>query len=63
MPGKAAAMTDHLSGGRRTVATVLGPIKIIPECKAQAVCVNGLRCWEAGRCLKVDTPNRGQRGA
>lgn len=34
------------------VETVLGPLKVLPECKAQAVCVNGLKCWEAGRCLR-----------
>jgi hypothetical protein len=37
---------------RRTMDTVLGPVGIIPECKAQAVCVNGRHCWEAGQCLR-----------
>lgn len=39
---------------RKILKTVLGPIKVVPECKAQAVCVNGLKCWEAGRCLKPE---------
>jgi hypothetical protein len=42
---------DHETVGRRTVETVLGPLKVVPECRAQAVCVNGSKCWEAGRCL------------
>lgn len=37
---------------RRYIETVLGPLKVVPECKALAVCVNGLVCWEAGRCLR-----------
>ena len=44
-------MRDPLEG-RRTVETVLGPLKVVPECRAQAVCVNGSKCWEAGRCLR-----------
>jgi hypothetical protein len=43
---------DHETVGRRTVETVLGPLKVVPECRAQAVCVNGSKCWEAGRCLR-----------
>jgi hypothetical protein len=38
-------------GGRRTIHTALGPTKIIPECKARAVCTYSLNCWEAGHCL------------
>ena len=34
------------------IQTILGPIAVMPECKAQAVCVNGSHCWEAGRCLR-----------
>lgn len=40
------------AGQGRILPTALGPIKLIPECAAQAVCVNGLNCWEAGCCLK-----------
>lgn len=45
------AIPEHTPEPRRTIDTVLGPIKVVPECDAQAVCVNGLRCWEAGVCL------------
>lgn len=38
---------------RRTLDTVLGPLKVVPDCKAQACCVNGLKCWEAGECLRA----------
>lgn len=34
------------------IKTVIGPVKVMPECKAQAVCVNGNKCWEAGECLR-----------
>jgi hypothetical protein len=44
----------------RVLNTVLGPLKVVPECKAQAVCVNGSRCWEAGRCLKAEPTSRGR---
>lgn len=37
--------------GKR-IDTVIGPVKMLPECKSQAVCVNGSKCWEAGRCLR-----------
>lgn len=50
---EAIAQTGDATG-RRVIATVLGPLKIIPECKAQAVCVNGPCCWEAGKCLKAE---------
>lgn len=45
---------DTGSGKGRVIDTVIGPIRLIPECKVQAVCVKGLRCWEAGRCLRAD---------
>lgn len=38
----------------KTIDTVIGPVKVIPECHAQAVCVLGRRCWEAGHCLRDD---------
>ena len=40
------------TGGRRMLDTVLGPVKINPECRVAACCGNGKRCWEAGRCLR-----------
>jgi len=45
-------LPDQSATPRYTIDTVLGPIKVVPECKVQAVCVNGLKCWEAGRCLR-----------
>lgn len=45
---------------RRIMETVLGPIKVVPECKAQAVCVNGLKCWEDGQCLRAASTDAGR---
>lgn len=38
---------------RKTIQTVLGPVRVVPECKVQAVCTNGSKCWEAGRCCRA----------
>ena len=38
----------------KTIMTVLGPVRVMPECKVQAVCVNGAKCWKAGRCCRAD---------
>ena len=45
---------------KRVLNTALGAIKMIPECEAQAVCVKGLECWEAGRCLRGSGSGEGR---
>lgn len=41
---------------RRRIDTVLGAVAVVPECKVQAVCTNGSKCWEAGECLRAELP-------
>ena len=41
--------------GKLHIDTVVGPMRVVPECKVQALCTNGWRCWEAGRCLRCES--------
>lgn len=50
---------NSASEPRKTIDTVLCPVIVLPECKHQAVCTNGAKCWEAGLCLKAK-PDRPQ---
>lgn len=41
---------------RKRIDTVLGAVAVCPECKLQAVCTNGSKCWEVGECLRACAP-------
>ncbi len=38
---------------RKRIDTVIGSVAVVPECKVQATCTNGSKCWEAGECLRA----------
>lgn len=48
-----------MNAPRMRIDTVLGPVRVVPECLVQAVCVNGSKCWDAGVCLRGDCPGCG----